>query len=156
MPLTAPVTWGDEVPSVAEEARLTTSLRMGGEGLTQLEARQIEAYVAWSRLPMGPRFGEDSELVRQGQAIFERADVGCASCHGGPQLTDNASHVIVGGLAAQTPTLGGIAASAPYFHDGSAADLRSVVLMAQGGAMGDTSSLSPAEVDALVAYLESL
>jgi cytochrome c peroxidase len=54
-----------------------------------------------------------------------------------------------------TPTLRGIADSAPYLHDGSAATLRDVLENTRGK-MGDISSLSSADLDALVEYLRSL
>ena len=50
----------------------------------------------------------------------------------------------------------GIAASAPYLHDGSAQTLEDVVLSARDGAMGYTGGLSEREIQALVAYLETL
>ncbi|MEQ1503354.1 MAG: c-type cytochrome [Myxococcota bacterium] len=153
---TAPVTWEGTVASVAEEASLTSFLRMGGTGLTETEAAQIDAFVNAQRYPDVRRAGEQSALVALGAEVFARADVGCASCHGGALFTDNQAHPIVGPIATQTPTLRGISATAPYFHDGTAPDLRAVLTMARGGAMGDTSSLSDGELDALVAYLESL
>lgn len=153
---TAPVTWAEEVDTVADEAMLTSSTRMGGKGLNPDDAELIEAYIVSTRYPDTIRRGEDSDLVRQGAEIFQREDVACASCHSGDLYTDNDQHLILGPLATQTPTLRGIAASAPYFHDGSARDLAAVVEMARSGTMGDTSMLSDDEAAALVAYLESL
>jgi mono/diheme cytochrome c family protein len=54
-----------------------------------------------------------------------------------------------------TPTLRGIASSPPYLHDGSAPTLRDVLEMTKGK-MGDVTTLSPADLDALVEYLRSL
>src|SRR5262249_54874086 len=54
-----------------------------------------------------------------------------------------------------TPTLRGIADSAPYLHDGSAATLHDVLEKTRGK-MGNITSLSPADEDALVEYLRSL
>jgi DNA-binding beta-propeller fold protein YncE/mono/diheme cytochrome c family protein len=153
---TAPVTWSDEVDSVATEAQLTTSLRMGGMGLSDSEAEQIQAFVVAQRYPDVRRAGEDSALVALGREVFERAEVGCASCHSGSLLTDNQRHLVLGAQPTQTPTLRGISATAPYLHDGTLPDLASLVRWARDGVMGDTSSLSDHELDALVAYLESL
>ena len=150
------MTWADEVDSVADEAMLTASLRMGGGGLQRETAELIEAFVASTRYPDPPRAGEDGPLIALGREVFARAEVGCASCHSGELFTDNQSHLVRGELPTQTPTLRGIAASAPYLHDGSAPDLRAVVLASRDGSMGDTSGLSEREIDALVAYLESL
>jgi hypothetical protein len=154
--LTAPVTWADGVASVADEAMLTTSLRMGGGGLTEDEAGQIEAYVRWSRLPDVALAGVDNAQIRLGREVFERADVGCATCHSGEQFTDNRSHPLYSDLPTQTPTLRGISATAPYLHDGSVRTLRDLLEKVRDGSMGDTSSLAPHELDALEAYLRSL
>ena len=54
-----------------------------------------------------------------------------------------------------TPSLLGIGASAPYFHDGRFGSLQEM-LRATDGRMGRTRHLSPPERDALIAYLESL
>ena len=74
------------------------------------------------------------------------------------------SQVAVG--AAETPTLRGLPATAPYTHDGSLATLRDVVrhysaldldrLHADGEALLKPLKLSDAEIDDLVAFLESL
>ncbi|MCB9688757.1 MAG: c-type cytochrome [Alphaproteobacteria bacterium] len=154
--LTAPVTWTLDVASVAHEAQITSSGRMGGQGLSDTEAARIEAFVAWQAGVDTPRKGEDSELVRLGEEVFGRAEVGCVECHGGEQRTDNDFHDMFGLKHVNTPTLVGVAATAPYLHDGSAPDLRTLMLRVRDGSMGDTSSLSDHELDALVAYLESL
>lgn len=54
-----------------------------------------------------------------------------------------------------TPSLSGVSDSAPYLHDGSAATLRDVLTITKGH-MGDISSLSDDDLDALVEYLRSL
>ena len=54
-----------------------------------------------------------------------------------------------------TPSLSGVASSPPYLHDGSAPTLRDVLERTRG-TMGNTASLSAADVDALVEYLRSL
>jgi len=151
---TAPVSWSEEVPSVADEAMLTSEIRMGGEGLGRADAELIEAYVNATRYPDAPR--ADAELVQLGEEVFNREDVACASCHSGDLFTDNERHLILGGIATQTPTLRGIAASKPYLHDGSAPSLAAVVEMSRNGSMGDTSMLTDREREALVAFLESL
>lgn len=151
---TAPLTWRSPVLSVAEEAQLTTTLRMGGTGLSEDDLLAIDAFVTTSRLPDLPK--PDEVLVAQGRELFEREDVGCATCHAGDRLTDGEHYSILGGVAANTPGLRGIAATAPYLHDGSLKSLRSVLEWARNGEMGDTSMLSDDELDALEAYLRSL
>ena len=57
--------------------------------------------------------------------------------------------------AFDTPALNGVWDSAPYLHDGSAATLKDVLENTRGK-MGDISSLSASDEDALVEYLKSL
>lgn len=150
---TAPVTWADDVVSVAEEALLTTQLRMGGQGLTQEDADAIGAYVDTTPYPEGSREADD-QLVQDGNRAFLAA--GCAECHTGELYTDNQSHEIFPGMPTQTPTLRGVASSAPFLHDGSLATLDDVVAFAVEGRMGDASELTGDQRRALVAFLESL
>ena len=70
-------------------------------------------------------------------------------------FTDNNSYAIKGQLV-NTPPLQGIAGTGPYLSDGSAPTLRSVLEWARSGEMGNTSSLTDAEMDDLEAYLSTL
>lgn len=54
-----------------------------------------------------------------------------------------------------TPSLTGVASSAPYLHDGSAATLREVLEKTRGK-MGDITHLDDQQLDQLVEYLRSL
>ena len=61
------------------------------------------------------------------------------------------------GVNAQVPTLIGIAARAPYMHDGCASTLHDRFGDCGGGDRhGKTSHLTATQIDDLVAYLESL
>ena len=56
-----------------------------------------------------------------------------------------------------TPSLLGLAASAPYYHDGSASTLRALLL--ENGTihgMGKVSHLDDDDIGNLIAYLEQL
>ena len=49
-------------------------------------------------------------------------DSGCARCHSGPMLSDNAIHLgetIINDVVVRTPSLRNISFTAPYMHDGS-------------------------------------
>jgi mono/diheme cytochrome c family protein len=151
---TAPMTWSDDVASVAAEARLTSEGRMGGQGLTHAESDAIGAWVETFRAVDNP--AAESPEVTLGAEIFARPEVGCATCHSGERYTDNGSASILGGTPMNTPSLTGAFATAPYFHDGSAATLRDVLEFSRSGLMGDTSALTDAEMDALEAFLLSL
>ena len=154
--LTAPVTWTESVATVGDEAFATSQGRMGGSGLSQNSADKVAAFINRGRHVDLPNKGLETDSVVRGRAIFNREDVGCGDCHGGSTLQDGESHDMVGLNNVNTPTLVGIAATAPYFHDGSAVTLRAVLEYARSGEMGDTSMLSDTEMDDLEAYLTSL
>lgn len=154
--VTAPFTWTDQVGSVSDEAQITSSGRMGGEGLSYAEAAQVSAYIESNRTVDLPEKGSTSESALRGKALFEREDVACASCHTGDRLTDNLHYAMFGLEAVNTPTLVGVAATAPYLHDGSASSLEMVLQMSRAGEMGDTSMLSGAELADLEAFLHTL
>lgn len=151
---TTPVTWTEDVASVAHEVGLTSGNRMGGSGLSQADADAVAAYVDWTREVDLPLKGATDAAIARGKALFEREDVGCASCHAGPALTDQQRHAVFSAIAFDTPTLRGIAATAPYAHDGRYATL-GALLRDLHGQMGDTSMLSEAELGDLEAYLRS-
>jgi len=153
---TAPFTWTDEVGTVSDEAQITSSGRMGGNGLSYAEAAQVAAYIESNRAVDLPEKGSASAAVLRGKAIFERADVACATCHSGERFTDNGAYEMFGLDAVNTPTLVGVAATAPYLHDGSLASLEQVLKASRSGEMGDTSMLSDDELADLEAYLRSL
>jgi cytochrome c peroxidase len=76
-----------------------------------------------------------------------------------PRLyADGEKHKFSGTLGeSDTPSLIGLASSAPYFHDGSAATLEA--LLRDRGAvhgMGDASKLTDKQVNDLIAFLETL
>lgn len=148
-----PFTWLHDVPSVAAEADLTIRRRLGGLGISEEDSRAIAAFLAWQDYPSRP--ADDEAAITRGRAIFRRADVGCASCHQG-DLGTVAIPQAVGGRVLGVPLLRGIGASAPYLHDGSAPTLRDVLERARTpGWMGDTSTLSDAEMDDLEAFLKA-
>lgn len=148
---TGPFTWNGNVASIGEEARLTTIIRMGGEGPTDYELRLIETYVQTLRPQDTVNSLRNDALVTQGQDLFVSS--GCAVCHAGELTTDGLNHLVYGAEPINTPSLVGIAATAPYLHDGSLPTLREVLALQS---MADTSSLAAAELDALEAYLLSL
>ena len=84
---------------------------------------------------------------------------GCLNCHDGAMSTDKKSHDLASDLPkVDTPSLVGLAHSAPYYHDGSAATLDAVLAeRAAVHGMSDTaSSLSAQQRKDLIAYLQTL
>lgn len=140
---------------------LTTSLtmtmkRLGGRGLDASQTGQLAAYI--SRLPPVRTPMRDAAMVARGRKLFDSAGLGCRTCHDGPSLTDQGRHKLSSDLAeSDTPSLLGLAASAPYYHDGSAATLEA--LLRDRGAvhgMAETARMPDKDLADLVAFLETL
>ncbi|MCO4773050.1 MAG: c-type cytochrome [Deltaproteobacteria bacterium] len=151
---TAPVTWTLNVASAADEAMLTSQGRMGGSGLLPENSAQVAAFIESIRPVDVAADDLDAGAVARGAEAYELA--GCDDCHSGARYTDNLSYEMLGLASVNTPPLTGISATAPYFHDGSAKTLREVLDFARSGEMGDTSTLTEAQMSDLETYLRSL
>jgi cytochrome c553/sugar lactone lactonase YvrE len=153
---TAPYKW-DGTAKTLEKSLAQTVKRLGGEGLSRKDLAALAAYVR--ALPAVRTPTRDPAAVARGKQLFDSGELGCTSCHAGPAFTDQSRHRFSGTLTTvDTPGLAGLAASAPYFHDGSAPTLEAV-LRDRGGVHGMTDpaqELSDAQVADLVAFLESL
>ena len=141
------------------DADLRTSLtstmkRLGGFGLDPQSTDALAQYL--EGLPTVRTPTRDAVAVSRGKKLF--ADQGCRTCHDGANYTDQEKHKFGGTLAeSDTPSLLGLAASAPYFHDGSAATLEA--LLRDRGAvhgMSETAKLDDKQVADLTAFLETL
>jgi hypothetical protein len=133
-----------------------TMQRLGGRGLDAAQTASLAAYI--SMLPTVRTPTRDAATVARGKKLFDSAQLGCRTCHDGAALTDQSRHRLSGDLpASDTPSLLGLAASAPYFHDGSAATLEA--LLRDRGAvhgMAESSRMSDKDLADLVAFLETL
>jgi cytochrome c peroxidase len=101
---------------------------------------------------------QDAAAVARGKTLFESSEAKCATCHLGPNLTNNQSYDVGTGGNFQVPGLLGLAQRAPFMHDGCAATLEDRFVSACGGgdAHGKTSHLSSSERADLINYLSSL
>ena len=71
------------------------------------------------------RAGSLSAEAQRGVETFR--DSGCSRCHSGPMLSDfSLHHFTRGGEAIRTPSLRNVTRTAPYMHDGRAANLDQV------------------------------
>jgi len=152
---TAPFKWDGGAKDLPTSLRATID-RLGGTGLSKKHIAALTAYL--EALPAVRTPTRDKTQVARGKTLFESAELGCTSCHDGAMSTDRERHRF-GGKAVDTPSLVGIAASAPYFHDGSAPTLETLLRdhgTVHGMAGDETGKLSDAQVADLKAYLETL
>ncbi|MGE0395373.1 MAG: hypothetical protein AB7T06_01505 [Kofleriaceae bacterium] len=119
---TAPYKWDGKAADLATSIRATVR-RLGGEGLSRRDVRYLVSFLESMPAPRVPT--RDAGAVARGKALFESGELGCTTCHEGPALTDRETHDLAGSF--DTPGLGALAVSAPYFHDGSAATLEAVL-----------------------------
>jgi mono/diheme cytochrome c family protein len=99
----------------------------------------------------------DADAVERGRVLFENKDVGCNTCHGGADYTDNLPHNVGTGAEFITPSLVDVNMRAPLFHDGCAATLEGRFGPCGGGdAHGKVSKLTRADEADLVAFMQSL
>lgn len=118
----------------------------------------VKAFAGWlDALPApAPAPAIDAAAVAKGDALFHDAKVGCATCHAGPKLTTGATADVGTGEKFKIPALVGVAARAPFMHDGCAATLAARFGACGGSEHGATASLTEAQVSELVAYMETL
>ncbi|XXX81150.1 c-type cytochrome [Sorangium sp. So ce134] len=155
---TAPFHWDGDMSGIEAIMNEVFERRMGG---MHQGPRRVNLFARWiDSLPAPPvSLAPDQDAVARGEALFHDKTVDCARCHAGSQLTNNESFDVGTGKAFQVPSLVRIGARAPFMHNGCAATLRDrFTNPACGGGdqHGRTSQLTEAQVDDLVAYLETL
>jgi mono/diheme cytochrome c family protein len=109
-----------------------------------------------NRIPAPAPVAAEPTAVERGREVFQVAQ--CASCHNGALFTNNTLVDVGTGGKFKVPSLVGIAARAPFMHSGCAATLKDRFNGTCGGGdkHGLTSTLTQAQTDDLVKYLESL
>ncbi|HET9989412.1 MAG TPA: c-type cytochrome [Kofleriaceae bacterium] len=152
---TAPFKWDGGAKDLPTSLRATIE-RLGGTGLSKKHIAALTAYL--EALPAVRTPTRDPAAVARGKTLFDSGELGCTSCHDGAMFTDRERHKF-GGKAIDTPSLVGLAASAPYFHDGSAPTLEALLRdhgTVHGMAGTETGALTDARAADLKAYLETL
>ena len=150
--------WDGGLASFGDSVTTVYNQRMGGPGLV---AEQVTGTQAWmNAIPRLPGVVGDPDAVARGQAVFTDSLHGCATCHSGAQLTDNRTNLDVGTGGERsrfrrssgwpTPPLTCMAAAPPRSRTASARAAAAILKH------GFTSTLTPAQVSDLVAYLDSL
>jgi YVTN family beta-propeller protein len=167
---TAPFHWSGEFPTLRDFLDVTVRQRMGGGVVDAQMATQLAAFIDVLPTPDNPyKRSEMTEAQLRGSQVFLRA--GCDECHAGQALTNNkqanvGTFVTTGddpdnaavrlrGL--NTPSLLGLARSAPYLHDGSAATLKERMEKTRfTDQHGKTKQLTDAEIDDMIEFLRVL
>ena len=150
----APFHWSGDMLDLSVLMTEVFSLRMGGHVLEDFDMTALGAWL--DRIPAPKGVVIDADAVARGLALFNAKEVGCAECHGGASLTNNALVDVGTGAKFKVPTLLGVGARAPFLHDGCAVTLADRFGTCGGNAHGHTSHLTSAQLADLIAYLESL
>lgn len=147
---TQPFKWDGSEPTLRASV-LATVTQLGGRGADAPTIDQLTAYL--EAMPPIAAPSRDAAAVARGRRVFDVR--GCNDCHDGARYTDRSRHPLRGGLPSDTPSLLGLAASAPYYHDGSAATLE-VVLRGGGKVHMTDARLTDREIADLTTFLETL
>ncbi len=157
---TAPFHWDGSLPEVGELMGEVFVNRMGG---VHESPERLGALERWLFSLSAPRPEAPSDLpqVERGRALFQSLELGCADCHRGESFTDNNSYDVGTGEPGerfQVPSLIGVGTRARFIHTGCANSLRERFELecAGGDKHGKISLLGEADIDDMVAYLETL
>jgi hypothetical protein len=157
---TAPFHWDGALPGVGDLMNVVFVKRMGG---VRESTERLQALESWlfGLKPLPPRRSAQDSGVARGRDLFFSETVGCSSCHSGVSFTNNQNYDVGTtqyGRKLQVPGLVGVGYRSPLMHDGCAKTLRERFDPTCGGGdqHGVTSTLSAEDLDALVAYLETL
>jgi len=132
------------------ETGVNPTLGEANSGLS-IDLDALVLYMTTFKAPPTPPIQEVA-LVSAGEAIFNELE--CATCHSETLGIDGQNHDVGSDVEINTPTLNWLWMSSPYFHDGRAQTLRDVFLLE--GDHQIIGQISLEEIDALVAYLQSL
>jgi cytochrome c peroxidase len=154
------------------EPRLGISVTNGTDDLISSKLPALQAYQLTLLAPPPPAGSFNAAAAARGEALFG-GKAGCAGCHSGPEFTDAntklhdpsevASEPEAAGVpsyASRTATkqyrtapLKGVWQHPPYFHNGSAATLKDVVVAYNNK---QSLGLTSAEIADVAEYLKSL
>ena len=162
---TAPFHWSGNRMNLFDFQKTIKEVQ-GGTGLSTTDNAALAAFLGSISVRPSPHLNADGVLTppaRRGRELFfARA---CSNCHAGPAFADGSIHDVGTGLPAgigpdrrfETPSLLGLYDSDPFLHDGSAASLRDVLTIRnRDDRHGQTSDLTAAQIDDLIAFLLSL
>jgi mono/diheme cytochrome c family protein len=153
---TAPFHWDGDLADMRALSAMVFTGRMGGPPLSNPQVDALGGWLDELPPPVSPRAADPDAIVRGGNLFHGEAQ--CATCHSGGMYTNNQTVAVGTGQAFQVPSLVGISLRLPVMHDGCARTLHERFRADCGGGdeHGRTSHLSAAQIDDLVAFLETL
>jgi len=154
---TEPFHWSGDESSFGQLMNDVFVTRMSGSKLTDASMDAMLSWIDAQPRPLRPA-ATNAAAVQRGAALFNDAtNVACVTCHSGARFSNNSTVDVGTGQMFQVPSLLGIGTRGPFMHDGCAATLRDRFNPACGGDKhGITGQLSPAQIDDLIAYLNTL
>ncbi len=153
---TPPYGWTGGFPTLAGQIHQSLGMTLRGPNAQASTVSDIAAYLETLK-PPAPRRDANDPSARRGAEVFEARK--CALCHAPPRYTVPSLKYVAlddgpgGHKEFNPPSLRGVGWSAPYFHDGRAANLDDVLKVHPPTLL---SPLPPAERADLAAFLESL
>jgi DNA-binding beta-propeller fold protein YncE/mono/diheme cytochrome c family protein len=158
---TAPYGWYSTSPSLTDRAGGTLRTLHRHEP-TAAELADLAAYLQALAPPRPLPQKDGPQAIARGRALFA-GKAGCARCHQGSTFQDGKTHDVGTGTPADpyerldTPSLRGVARTAPYLHGGRAATLEEIFTRFNPRQRhGAAHRLTAAELRDLVAFLKSL
>lgn len=155
---TAPFHWVGDLDSLGTLMDEVFVKRMGGFPQSKQRVDAVQSYIF--TFDSAPKVLQPAaDAIARGKEVYESEDVGCLDCHSGGHLTNNTTVSVGTDGSFQVPSLRGIASRAPFMHDGCAPTLKdrfTNTTCGGGDSHGHTSQLSDAQINDMVAYLESL
>jgi YVTN family beta-propeller protein len=163
---TGPWTWHGWQTSFEQAMDESFTKSMQGREPSRADVNDLIAFLKTLDYPKNPNRNPDgslTEAAQRGELVFRSAKAACSSCHGGPEFTNGRIHDV--GLNERgdvyrghnPPSLRGVYDKDPYLHDGRAKTLRDALTKDHSAELvTGLGSLTPSELDDLIAYLRSL
>lgn len=151
---TAPFHWNGDLPTMPALISDVMVRRMSGSQQSDERSSALLAWIDSQHALPAPPVNQTSAL--RGEALFNSAQTQCASCHFGPQGTNNTSVSVGTSGAFQVPRLVELGWRTQWFHDGRIATAADRFGPAGGGDLhGHTSQLTAQDKADLVEYLKT-
>ena len=163
---TGPWTWHGWQAEIDDAMIESFTKSMQGSSPSDEDVKAIVAYLGTLDFPPNPNRtaeGGLSEAAKRGEAVYQSSKAACATCHGGPELTDGKIHDVGLGERGEVykgynpPSLRGLYDKDPYLHDGRAADLRETMTRWHNPEqVTGLGGLNQNELEDLLEYLKTL